>query len=366
MPKNNKHTNLTTSKNICLVSPFPPPYGGMAVQAQKLVAVLAQAGFTIIPIKTNSDFPRSLKWVGRLPFIRTILNTLLLLISLNNALRKCDTVYFLTGFFNFFFWVTAPAILLTKISGKKIILNARGGEAEAFFKRWKYVVQPFIQMADLIVTPSGFLKDVFERRLHIKAVVVPNIADMNQFVFVERQIFKPRLIVTRGLEEIYNVACVIKAFKLVHDAIPESTLDIAGDGTRRLALERLTDSLGLKDAVRFHGFVEHSMIQKLYTDNDIFVNASNVDNFPGTVMEAFASGLPVVSTNAGGIPYMVSHEKTGLLVEKNDHQEMAEQILRLLQDQKFASFLADNARKECSKYSGETIKNKLKQILTRL
>lgn len=358
--------NEADIKTICLVSPFPPPYGGMAVQAQKLCILLKEAGFTVIPIKTNSDFPRNLKWIGKIPFIRTIVNMIFFLISLHHALKISDTVYFLTGFFNFFFWVTAPAILLTKISGKKIILNARGGEAGIFFKKWKYVVRPLVKMTDLVVTPSGFLKEIFDRQLNTQAVIVPNIADIHQFTFVERQVFKPRLIVTRGLEEIYNVACVIKAFKRVHGAIPESTLDIAGDGTRRPALERLTDSLGLRDAVRFHGFVEHRMIQKLYTDNDIFVNASNVDNFPGTIIEAFASGLPVVSTNAGGIPYMVTHEKTGLLVEKNNHQAMADQILRLLDDQMFACLLAQNARIECQRYTSEAVKKKLLLILNRL
>ena len=351
---------------ICLISPFPPPYGGMAVQAQKLCIVLKEAGFAVVPIKTNSDFPRNLKWVGKIPFIRTVVNMILFLINLHHALKKCDIVYFLTGFFNFFFWVTAPAILLTKISRKKIILNARGGEAGVFFNKWKYVVKPLIKMTDLVVTPSGFLKEIFERQLKIKAVIVPNIADIHQFMFIERQIFRPRLIVTRGLEEMYNVACVIRAFKIVHDEMPESTLAVVGDGSQRTMLENLTDSLGLKNAVRFHGFVEHRMIQKLYTENDIFVNASNVDNFPGTVLEAFASGLPVVSTNAGGIPYMVTHEKTGLLVGKNDHQAMAEQILRLMKDQNLASFLANNARKECQNYSDKTIKNKLMQIMKRL
>ncbi len=366
MHKNKEHTNLAAAKNICLVSPFPPPYGGMAVQAQKLCIVLKEAGFTVVPIKTNSDFPRNLKWVGKIPFIRTVVNMFLFLINLHHALKKCDTVYFLTGFFNFFFWVTAPAILLTKISGKKIILNARGGEAGMFFEKWKYVVRPLVKMTDLVVTPSGFLKEIFDRQLNIKAVIVPNIADIHQFTFVERQVFKPRLIVTRGLEEMYNVACVIRAFKLVHDEIPKSALAVAGDGSQRTMLENLTAALGLKDAVRFHGFVEHRMIQKLYAENDIFVNASNVDNFPGTVLEAFASGLPVVSTRPGGIPYMVTHEKTGLLVEINDHQAMAEQILRLLDDQKLASLLVQNARIECLNYTSEAIKSKFLLILNRL
>ena len=351
---------------VCLVSPFSPPIGGMAVQAEKLCYILKTAGFEVVPVRTNSCFPDSFKWAVNLPFLRTVFNMAFFLINLNNALKKCDVVYFLTGFFNFFFWITLPAILLIKLSGNKIVLNARGGGAEAFFIRWKYLVRPFVKMSDIIVTPSGFLKAVFEKYLDVNPVIVPNIADFEQFNFIERRVFKPHLIVSRGLEEIYNVACVINAFKLVHDVFSDSRLIIAGDGSQRLMLEDLVNSLNLKEAVYFKGFVAHHNIQKLYDESDIFVNASNVDNFPGSLLEAFASGLPVVSTNAGGIPFMVEHEKTGLLVKKGDYQDLAKQVLRLLDDQALAYEIAQNAGKECLKYSSDSVKKRLVLILKQL
>jgi glycosyltransferase involved in cell wall biosynthesis len=97
----------------------------------------------------------------------------------------------------------------------------------------------------------------------------------------------------------YNVDCVIKAFKEVHDHFPQSLLGIVGEGGQRKALEKMVRVLGLTDCVIFYGRVEHAEIQNLYDQYDIYINTSNVDNFPGSILEAFASGLPVVSTRGG-------------------------------------------------------------------
>ncbi|MBU2453222.1 MAG: hypothetical protein KJ668_07905, partial [Proteobacteria bacterium] len=168
---------------ICLVSPFPPPLGGMAIQAGKLVNCLEKEGIGVIPVRTNIIWPRGAEWISKIPFIRTIVNSLVFFKYLVTAVRQCDVVYFLSGFFNFFFWITLPAIIIIKILGKKVILNARGGGAEAFFMRWKKIVGPVIRLADLITTPSAFLQDIFKKQLGITPVVVPNIADFGQFKF---------------------------------------------------------------------------------------------------------------------------------------------------------------------------------------
>ena len=351
---------------ICLVSPCPPPLGGMAIQSGKLFSCLESENVRVEIIRTNSIFTTIFSWVGRIPFVRTLLNSILFLTHLNRSLSQCEIVYFLTGFFNFFFWITLPGILLIKLRGRKLVLNARGGGAAEFFRQWKYIVYPVIRKADMITTPSGFLKDVFIRHLGLEPKIVPNIADFNQFKFRKRERFEPRFIVTRSLEDIYNVECVLKAFQKIHEKIPDSRIDILGDGSLRRDLEGKVKRWGLEESVIFHGVVPHSRIQEYYQKNDIFLNASNVDNLPGTILEAFACGLPVISTKAGGIPYMVEDGKTGLLVEKNDHEAMAENALFLIENQETAADLAKKARKECEKYSAEAVRTVLISIFERL
>jgi glycosyltransferase involved in cell wall biosynthesis len=351
------------NKPICILSPFPPPYGGMAIQAQKMASLLREGGFEVVTLRTNADLPDSLNFIARIKGLRTLLRAFLFLKNLHKVIPHVEVVYFLTGFFNFFFWVTYPALLLIKLHGKRVILSARGGGARKFFHRYGILVKPILKQVDIITIPSGFLQDVFLTSLNVETVVVPNIADLGQFKFRERFPICPRLLTTRSLERIYNVACVIKAFKSVHERFPESILGIAGDGSQRAALEQMVADLGLKGWVTFYGSIEHSKMQDLYNQYDIYVNASNVDNLPGTILEAFASGLPVVSTNPGGIPYMFENGKTGLLVEKNDCNALAERVIALLKDPELALRLSRNARKECKKYSWEYVKKVLLPLL---
>lgn len=357
---------MKLDKKVGIISPFPPPYGGMAVQAEKLAELLETEGIKVEKVQTNVVLSGCFKWVENIPLLKTIVRLCVFLSRLNRCISEVDCFYFLTGFFNFFFWVTLPGIILIKLQGKKFILNARGGGAADFFQRWKYIVLPFIRSAEKITTPSGFLKDAFTRHLGLEPKIIPNIADLDQFKFRKRAPFEPRFIVTRNLEEIYNVECVIKAFQKICKIIPESRLDVLGDGSLRKELEEKTQKWGLEQSVIFHGAIPHSKIQEYYQKNDIFLNASNVDNLPGTILEAYACGLPVISTNAGGIPYMVEDGITGQLVEKNDHAALAEKALFLLENQEKAAELVRNAAKECERYSAKSLKKQLVSLFLSL
>lgn len=351
------------NKTICIVSPLPPPYGGMAIQAQKLVFLLRETGFEVVTVSTNADLPAALNFISKIKGIRTILSIFIFLKNLHKAFPQADVIYFLTGFFNFFFWVTYPALILIKLYRKRVILSARGGGAIKFFHRYGILVKPILKQVDIITTPSGFLRDVFKETLNIETSVVPNIADLEQFKFRKRFPVKPRLLTTRSLEKIYNVECVIKAFKIIHERFPESELGIAGDGSQRNVLEQLVTALGLNDNITFYGVVDHVEIQEIYDQYDIFVNASNVDNLPGVILEAYACGLPVVSTNAGGIPYMVKDGVTGLLVNLEDYHALAEKVIQLVEEPEMALTLAKNGRNECRKYSWEYVKTLLLPLL---
>jgi len=337
----------------------------MAIQAQKMVSLLEKAGIKVIAVKTNADLPGGLHFISKVKGLRTIVGLFLFLNNLHKILSEVELVYFLSGFFNFFFWVTYPALILIKLHGKKVILSARGGEAGRFFQKYGIFVKPILKRVDAISVPSGFLKEAFKDFLGLDAAIVPNIADLNQFRFRQRIPLQPKLLVTRSLEEIYNVDCVIKAFKKVHDYLPESSLGIVGDGSQRPALEKLVADLHLSDCVTFYGKIRHSQIQDYYNKYEIFINASNVDNQPGVILEAFASGLPVVSTRAGGISYMVEDGITGLLVALGDHEVLGEKVIKLVKDRELATMLVNNARIECQKYSWENVEAVLIPLLER-
>lgn len=335
----------------------------MAVQAEKLASHLECEGFPVIRVRTNTEFPEIFRFVLKIPVLRTVFNLVLFLKNLHKSLGQSDIVYFFTAFYNFFFWVTYPAILLIKFCGKKLILSARGGAAGEFFRQYRWILKPVISKADKVTAPSGFLAEAFRQAFGIKAAVVPTIADLHQFHFRARDSFHPLLLSTRNLEEIYDVACIIRAFRIIRDRYPDARLGIAGDGSLRSQLEKLVFDLKLEENVVFYGSVNHQKMQHLYQEYDILVNASKVDNLPGIILEAYACGLPVVSTNAGGIPHIVENGKTGLLANIGDHESLAQHIIKIVENPEVGRSLAKAGADYCQMYSWDHVKDILIPLL---
>jgi len=166
---------------------------------------------------------------------------------------------------------------------------------------------------------------------------------------------RPSFLSNRNFDPIYNVPCVLKSFDIIQKRFADASLCVVGDGAQRAELEELARDLKLRN-VKFTGLVAPTEMPRLCDEADIYLNASNVDNMPLSILEAFAAGLPVVTTNAGGIPYIVSHEQTGLLVEKNDYEAMAAAAMRLLEDEELAAQITGRARAECAKYRWDVVR----------
>jgi len=347
------YTQKSSPMHVCIASPFPPPFGGMAIQAEKLSLAFENCGWIVHRVPVNHPLDAKLAWADRIPVARTIIRTLFFLKTLNQALKRCGIVYILSGFFGYFFWVSAPAILLAKLRKKRIYLSARGGAAGRFFDRYKLLIRPLIRLLDGVTAPSQFLKDEFRRSFGVDAIIIPNIADLKQFRYKKRSVIRPRILCTRNLEPIYNVACSIRAFALLRSRYSEAKLGIAGNGSEKSMLQELCHKMGLSAAVTFMGQIPHEQMPAIYDNYDILMNSSNEDNLPGIILEAFASGLPVVSTRAGGIPFLVEHESTGLLVDKGDAAALAAAAISLIEKPSFAQKLADNAYKVCTRYSAD-------------
>lgn len=121
---------------------------------------------------------------------------------------------------------------------------------------------------------------------------------------------------------------LIDAFKEISPLYPHARLLIVGDGYLRGKLERYADELAIRNKINFTGFVD--TIAEYLEQMDIFVLPSRTEGSPISIMEAMVSGLPVISTKAGGIPEIVVDNETGLLVQPGQPQEIAKAIIRLL------------------------------------
>jgi glycosyltransferase involved in cell wall biosynthesis len=218
-----------------------------------------------------------------------------------------------------------------------VVLNYRSGEAPDHLQR-SAIARKTIAQVNLNVVPSRFLVEVF-RGFGIDATIVPNIVDPEHFQYRERDPLRPRLVSTRNFDALYNVAATIRAFRLVQDRWPDAALTLVGGGPQESELRALAEQLRLRN-VTFVGRVKPGEIASFYATNDIYIQSPNIDNMPTSVIEAFASGLPVVSTEAGGVPTILTHGEHGLLARLADYETLGHHVLRLLDNPDYARTLA--------------------------
>ena len=141
-------------------------------------------------------------------------------------------------------------------------------------------------------------------------------------------------------------------------------MTICGSGPERDRLAALAQTLGIESAVVFTGRVDNEQIAGLYQSADIMVNPSLADNMPNSVLEALASGVPVVSTNVGGVPYLVQHEKTALLVPPGDVDAMAKAVIRVLETPELAARLVTAGLAEIQQYTWLNVRAVLHAVYT--
>jgi len=305
-----------------------------------------------VPI--DPRLPGPLQLLQRVRYLRTVVTSLQYVWDLLVSLARCDIVHVFSASYFSFILAPTPAVLLGRWFGKRVLLNYRSGEAEDHLRRWRRTAIPIMRLVDALVVPSGYLVDVFAR-VGLRARAIANVVDFDQFRFRERRPLRPVFLSNRNFEAHYNVACVLRAFARIQRRYPDARLLVAGDGKERGALERLAHQLNLRNA-EFLGRVRPDRMPSLYDAADVYLNAPDIDNMPGSILEAFASGLPVVTTDAGGIPYMVRDGENGLIVPRGDDAGMAAAALRVLTDPSLAERLSSCAIEECRrKYSPDAV-----------
>lgn len=340
---------MDRSLHIGLVGPLPPPYGGMANQTQQLAELLRSEGLTVSLVQTNAAYRP--QWVSGFPLIRALFRLIPYLFALWQLARRSDVIHIMANSGWSWHLVAVPAIWMAKLRKVPVVINYRGGEAETFLAKSARSVRASMRRASALIVPSDFLKAVFAR-FNMSASVVPNIIDVARFNnSAPHRAIRRHLLVSRNLEPIYDNETAIRAFSIVHRSYPDATLTIAGSGPLAESLAVLAETLGLAGAVIFAGRLDRDAMAQAYRASDIAINPSLVDNMPNSVLEALASGVPVVSTNVGGVPFIVKDEQTALLVPPKSPAAMAKAILRLMDDAALSDKLIDNGLVEVQKFT---------------
>ena len=176
---------------------------------------------------------------------------------------------------------------------------------------------------------------------------------------------KPRLLWVRSFSSIYNPRMAIQAFNLLKIHYPETEMCMVGpdkDGSL-IECKKLAKDQKSEHKIHFTGLLTNEEWINLSINYDIFISTTNFDNTPVSLMEAMALGLPVISTNVGGIPYLIEDEVTGLLTEKDNHQEMANKVIWIINHPEKAYEIAVNARKKAEQFDWNVIKHRWFSLL---
>ena len=341
---------------VLLVAPSLDILGGQSRQAVRLKEGLSrEPDLEIGFLPHNPRLPGILRSLQAIKYVRTVVTTFFYVMLLLWRIRKYDIIHIFCASYYSYSLSAIPALLISRLFGKKSIINYRSGEAEDHLESWRTAV-PTLRWADEIVVPSGYLVDVFARH-GLRARAIYNIVELDRFSFRERHPLRPVFLTSRLLEPLYNVPCVLRAFAIIQQRYPDARLTIAADGWLRPDLEALARDLKLYNT-EFIGFVRFEEMPALYDSADIYLSATSIDNMPSSLTESMACGLNVVTTDGGGaIPYIMTNEVTALIVGRDDHEALANAAIRLLNDNEFALKLVRNAHESSKKFTWPHIRS---------
>lgn len=347
---------------VLMVAPALPIIGGQTVQAARLLEKFHEEPGVQVDLQpiNPSFFPR----LQKIKYVRTVLTSIKYITDLLVKIPRYDVAHIFSASYYSFLLAPTPAVLIAKLFGKKTILNYRSGEAADHLQTWKRSAIPTVRLFDAVVSPSGYLVDVFAG-FGLKSQAIFNFVNTERYRFRERKPLRPVFLSNRNFESHYNIGCTLRSFAMIQKNIPEARILVVGDGVEKAKLHQLAEELNLRN-IEFLGAVPPEKMPEIYERADIYLNSPNIDNMPNSVIEAFSCGLLVISTNAGGIPYIVENEKTGLLVEINDHAALARAAMKILESDESAQKIIAEARRECVKYTWENVRGEWLKIYQEL
>jgi len=255
-----------------------------------------------------------------------------------------------------FFWAEFVCQAL-RVLKKPYVLTLHGGNLPVFADKWPWWVRNLLSSAVAVTAPSQYLFQKM-RPYCCSLEFLPNPINLSAYSFQERKHVALCLVWLRAFHHIYNPSLAPRVLALLKEEFPDANLTMVGpdkgDGSLELT-RKVAQDLGVQDGVEYLGSVPKANVPDVLQQGDIFINTTNVDNTPISVLEAMACGLCVVTTNVGGLPYLLEDGVDALLVPPDDPQAMANAIRRLLTEPGFSEKLSANARRKAEGFDWSMI-----------
>ncbi|RKS45162.1 glycosyltransferase involved in cell wall biosynthesis [Gillisia mitskevichiae] len=261
------------------------------------------------------------------------------------------------------FWYAIIIARLARLFRKKYVPILHGGNLKYRFENSTYAVNKLLKNAHHIVAPSIYYKNEVINLGYHKVDHIPNPIFIKNYIFKARDQFQPKLLWVRAFNEIYNPLMAIKSLELVLRKYPYAELCMVGpdkDGCLETCKQYVDNN---KLPVTFTGKLNKKEWTRLASNFDIFLNTSNIDNSPLSVIEAMALGLPIITTNVGGMPFLIEHSVDGLLINKQAPHEISSWVDWIVQNPESTRKITGRAREKVLNFDWHKIKEDWKELL---
>jgi glycosyltransferase involved in cell wall biosynthesis len=264
------------------------------------------------------------------------------------------------------FVVEDIASWLGRLYRKPIVMMLHGGAMPAFMARYPNWTRRVLRRAQVIITPSAYLAHAVQP-YGFSARIIPNLLTLQNYPFRHRPSVEPRLIWMRTFYEFYRPELAVEVLALLQPEYPAITMTMAGQDKGLLKnIRALVQDRGLEGSVCFPGMLDTAGKQYEFARHDIFLNTTRIDNMPICLLEAGAFGTPIVSTNVGGVPFLVKDGETALLTPADDAAAMSNAVRRLIQDPDLASRLSSEGRTLAERCAAENVVPQWEQVFTEI
>jgi len=322
-------------------------HGNTSTSIETLGSFLEQEGYTIYYSSSKK---------------RQVLRMLDMIFSTIKYARKIDFVLIDT-YSTRNFWFAFTISQLCRVFHIKYISKLHGGNLPHRLEKNPFICDLMFKKAYKVVAPSGYLMASFSKRYLNNLIFIPNTIDITIYPFKQREINTPKLFWVRSFSTIYNPKMAIEVLYELKKEYPNASLCMVGPDKENLILDCKKLAKKRKVAVTFTGLLSKEDWVLLSNDYTIFINTSHYDNTPVSLIEAMAVGLPIVSTNVGGIPYLVKDKENALLVNDAAVFEMVEAIKLLLNNTQLTQEIIRNSRKLVEEFDWEKVKQQWFEIL---
>lgn len=342
---------MREKKGIAIVGPLLGIHKGKAVsQGEILADSLKKEGYPTLLISTKINKTARL------------IDTISQLIFKSKQYR----IIILQGYGFNHKYIEIITFILSRIFNKPLIYTIHGGSLFEEYKK-SHIYKILFNKIKTITVPSEYFYNLFIKE-GVKTEIIYNQINLNDYNYTKRFQIKPSLLWMRTFDITYNPLMAIKAILILKDEFPNIKLYMGGgDQGYFNFIKKYVKTHQLENFVHFIGYLNLDKKIEFSKKCDIYLCTNTYDNTPVSLIEMMAMGMIVISTDVGGIPYLINKNQNGILVKNNDHLEMAAAIRSILNSNEIPVEISKNARKSIEKFDWEkSVKYKWLTLLNNL